>query len=292
MRNDPLQSLQEVDDEVARLVSSGIHIPPQPRIVIDATRLLLSRQCDLREVAQLISHDAGLTAMLYKITRSAAFSRARPPQSVEQILALVGLRQTAVLVQAYGVTAALKSAEKRSLEQFWNRTTNIAQLASLICYERSHGGVLMRITPEQAYMIGIFHDCGVPVLMQRFPQYCKETGASGANSWIDVHKEDQAFQVDHCSIGYLLARHWRLPELVADAILWHHELAQIVPPPVRSLVAVLNLAMHLHAGEQGLSEPDWGFMGHIVLDELGIHPDDMNEVADRVVDMFRAESGR
>lgn len=292
MKNDPLKSLQEVDDEVARLVSSGIHIPPQPRIVLDVTNLLQSRQCDLREAAQLISHDAGLTAMLYKVTRSAAFARSRPPQSVEQILALVGSRQTALLVQAYGVTAALKNTEKRSLEQFWNRTTNIAQLASLICYERSQSGAVMHVTAEQAYMAGIFHDCGVPVLMQRFPDYCKAVGASGADSWIDVHKEDQVFKVDHCSIGYLLARHWRLPDLVADAILWHHDLAQIESLPVRSLVAVLALAMHLRAGEQGLRDPDWGRMGHMVLDELGIHPDDMNEVSDYIMDMFRNESGQ
>lgn len=290
MRNDPLKSLQEIDDEVARLVSSGIHIPPQPQIVFDVTSLLQSRHCDLREAAQLISQDAGLTAMLYKVTRSAAFARARAPESVEQILALVGSLQTSLLVQAYGMTAALRGGERNALEQFWNRTTSIARLASLICYERGLGGAVMNISPEQAYMIGIFHDCGVPVLMQRFPDYCQTTGASAADSWVDVGKEDLAFKVDHCSIGYLLARHWRLPDLVAEAILWHHDLIQIENRTVRLLVAVLTLAMHLHAAEHGLRDPEWGQKGCVVLDELGIHPDDMRETCDRIMDMFRAEA--
>lgn len=285
MKPSPASSLEEIDSEVARLVSSGIHIPPQPRIVLDVMSMARAKHFDLRTMAHLISQDAGLTSMLYKITRLAAFSRSRPPQSIEQILTLVGMRQTAALVQSYGVTTALKG-KNLAMESFWSRSKAIAQLSSLVCHQLNQNGAISRITPEQAYMAGIFHDCGVPVLMQRFPDYCKATGAGIGDAWVDVNAEDNVFQVDHCSIGYLLARHWRLPDFVADAILYHHEIRRLETSVARSMVAMLQLAIFLYAQEHGLSNPDWKYVSGTVLDELGIHADDLAEFVDGIFDMF------
>lgn len=277
------QTLVDVDAEVAALASSGIRIPPQPRLVIEVVEMLRAGQLDMRVMADAIAQDAGLTAMLYKVTRSAAYARRRPPQSVEQILVLLGLRQAALLVQSYGLTVAMDGTTPL-LEQFWARSTDIAQLASVIAYERVS---VCNVFPEQAYMAGIFHDCGVPVLMQRFPDYCAATGVDGVNrKWADVRTEDLAFNVDHCSIGYLLARHWRLPDFVADAILHHHDFT--APGQAsRTMVAVLQLAIQLHSEAHGLSNPDWAQAHELVLEELGLHRDDLLEFCDTVLDRYR-----
>lgn len=283
MKSKPLQTLADVDAEVAALASSGIRIPPQPRIVMEIVEMLQAGQLDMSKMADVIAQDAGLTAMLYKTTRSVAYARRRPPQSLEQILVLLGLRQTALLVQSYGVTVAL-SGNNPLLEQFWARSLDIAQLASVIAHERVS---VCNVFPEQAYMVGIFHDCGVPVLMQRFPDYCHATGVDGrARKWADVREEDRAFNVDHCSIGYLLARHWRLPDFVAGTILNHHEFAYI-SHAARTMVAILQLAIQLHSEDQGLPNPDWHKARELVLDELGVHPDDLDEFCDTVTDRRR-----
>jgi HD-like signal output (HDOD) protein len=277
------QTLIDVDAEVAALASSGIRIPPQPRLVTEIVEMLRAGQLDMRVMADAIAQDAGLTAMLYKLTRSAAYARRRPPQSVEQILVLLGLRQAALLVQSYGLTVAMDGSTPL-LEQFWARSTDIAQLASVIAYERVS---VCNVFPEQAYMVGIFHDCGVPVLMQRFPDYCAATGVDGVNrKWADVRTEDLAFNVDHCSIGYLLARHWRLPDFVADAILHHHDFT--APGQAsRTMVAVLQLAIQLHSEAHGLANPDWAQAHGLVLEELGLHRDDLLEFCDTVLDRYR-----
>ena len=53
----------------------------------------------------------------------------------------------------------------------------IAQLAMLIAGRRV---TVCNIFPDQAYLAGIFHDCGVPVLMQRFPDLLPGHGARRA----------------------------------------------------------------------------------------------------------------
>jgi len=283
-----MKSSQDIENEVARLVSSGIHIPPQPKIVFDLNCLLQSSAFDLRELAELIAQDPGLTAMLYKVTRSAAFSRVSQPETVDQILSIVGIQQVAALVQSYGLTAALKKDDKRSFEPFWNRAGNLATLASLICFDRVQHGCVLSVTPDQAYMIGIFHDCGIPILMQRFPDYFRTMGVGGADNWIDVRQEDLAFKVDHCSIGYLLARHWRLPDFVAEAILGHHDLSAIKDPKVITLVAILTFSIYLYSSEHALPDPEWINVAAVVLDELMIDPQDLRETRERIMEMYRA----
>ena len=63
-------------------------------------------------------------------------------------------------------------------------------------------------------MAGIFHECGVPVLMQRFGDYAKKLNLESACCWPELATEDAQFHVDHCSIGYLVGRHWKLPDFV------------------------------------------------------------------------------
>lgn len=280
----------ELDAEVSRLASSGIHIPAQPRVVQEVTHALLSGDCDLREVSELIAQDAGLTAMLYRISSSAAFARARPPQSIDQILALVGLRQCATLVQAYGVTTAFKGPTRNALEQFWSRARHIGELSMLISHERRRNGAASRVQPDQAYMIGIFHDVGIPILMQRFPEYCSVI-STRPGSWLMVGEEDRTFNVDHSSIGYLMARHWRLPDLIADAILYHHSIPEIQAPPVRVLTSILSLATHFYSQMHGLIGPDWQTESGIVLETLCIAPSDLPIVREEVLDLFVLSSG-
>jgi len=80
----------------------------------------------------------------------------------------------------------------------------MAQLAALIAAERVS---VCNIFPDQAYMAGIFHECGVPVLMQRFPDYCGKLHLDTTSCWPSFSDEDKLYKVDHCSIGYFVAHH-------------------------------------------------------------------------------------
>jgi hypothetical protein len=99
-------------------------------------------------------------------------------------------------------------------ETFWARSQEIAQLAMLIADERI---AVCNLFPDQAYLAGMFHDCGVLLLMQRFPTYCAEMKLGIAGQWINLLEEDRKFNADHCVVGYLVARHWHLPAYICDS---------------------------------------------------------------------------
>ena len=284
----PESRLQKDEKTLQRLLSQGVKLPPQPKVVEELERLLRSDEADLRALARVISQDAGITAMLFKAVQSSAYRQHQPFDNLEKILQAIGLKQTLNLVQAIALMGANKvSKHRKAYERFWSRSQTIAQLAMLIADERV---MVCNVFPDQAYLAGIFHDCGVPLLMERFPSYCRAMHLEENDTWIDLLEEDKKYQADHCVVGYFVARHWHLPEFICEAIRFHHDLPQLVPGDSRSLAAIIQLAIHAYHRVQHLDDPDWQRVAADVQEELGIHADSMPEYLDELLERFQNHS--
>lgn len=284
----PESRVQKDEKTLQRLLSQGVKLPPQPKVVEELERLLRSDEADLRALARVISQDAGITAMLFKAVQSSAYRQHQPFDNLEKILQAIGLKQTLNLVQAIALMGANKvSKHRKAYERFWSRSQTIAQLAMLIADERV---MVCNVFPDQAYLAGIFHDCGVPLLMERFPSYCRAMHLEENDTWIDLLEEDKKYQADHCVVGYFVARHWHLPEFICEAIRFHHDLPQLVPGDSRSLAAIIQLAIHAYHQYLHLDDPDWGRVVEDVQEELGIHADDLPEYLDVLLERFQHQS--
>lgn len=279
------QSVGEVDAaRIKRLLEGGIKIPAQPRVLEELHKLMLRKELDVRMLARVINQDPGLTAMLFKVVANPAYRQHQPFDSVEQILHAVGVRQTFNLVQAIALASTGDIRQNRSVyEAFWARSSTIGQLAMLVAEERV---AVCNIFPDQAYLAGIFHECGVPLLMQRFPTYCSEMKLGVPGSWVDIATEDRKFNADHCVIGYLVARHWHLPDFICDAIRFHHSLADLEHYEARSMAAILQLTIDIYCRQQRLPNPDWEAHKEEVLEELGLSDDGLPEFIDNINERF------
>ncbi|MDD5301192.1 MAG: HDOD domain-containing protein [Gallionella sp.] len=264
----------DIEKAIKELIAKGIKLPPQPKVLIELQKKLASRGCNMKDLAGIISSDPGITAMLFKTVRSPVFSGDRKINSVEQALMVIGVKQVYNLVQAVVLSSSLSSTTRKSFDIFWTRSQEVAQIAALIAADRVS---VCNIFPDQAYMAGIFHECGVPVLMQRFPDYCTKLKLDTATCWPKLAEEDALFNVDHCSIGYLMAHHWKLPDFICQAILYHHEMPHEETGAVRTLVATLQLATHFYHRVTRVKDPAWPKLRKEVLAELGIHPDTEQE---------------
>lgn len=286
--SDILKTLDEPAATTARrLLDQGVKIPPQPRVLEELRQLLLRREFDVRHLARVINRDPGVTAALFKVCRSAAYRQHHPFESVEEILHALGVRQAFNLVQAVslaGVTDVRR--HPRAYEAFWSRSQAVAQLAMLIADDRIS---VCNIFPDQAYMAGIFHDCGVPLLMQRFPSYCAEMQLEEPGRWIELAEEDRKFHADHCVVGYLVAKYWRLPDFICDAIRNHHDIKGMGLHASRSMVAILQLAIEIYYRDQHVDNREWSDVNDEVLGELGVHHDDALELIDVILERYHEQ---
>ncbi len=274
----------EESKSVRQLVENGIKIPPQPRVLQELRTKLASGVGDVRVLARVIAQDPAIVAMFFKVGQSPLFRRFQPFASLERILQTIGLQQTGNLVSAFALSSALPAKHNRnSFEAYWARSQAISELAMMIADDRA---AVCNIFPDQACLAGIFHDCGVPVLMQRFPGYCQAMHVDEPGNWMDLAEEDAHFDADHCVIGYLVGRHWKLPDFICDTIRYHHDIKRIENQVSRAMVAILQLAIHLYHYDQRLSSPEWSAVRADVLDELGLSDEELPEWIDVVLDRY------
>ncbi|MCX7164057.1 MAG: HDOD domain-containing protein [Betaproteobacteria bacterium] len=273
----------EEQQALDRLAASGIRIPPQPRVLIELRDAIASGDYSIRSVGNIIAQDPGLVAMLFKASRSPVFSRGRKFDKLDQVLQIIGIKQTYNLVQAIALSTAISDGTRKAFELFWARAGEVAQLAAIIAEDQVS---VCNVFPDQAYMAGIFHECGVPVLMMRFPDYCSQLHLEDVNCWPNLAQEDAKFDTDHCSVGYLVARHWGLPDFVCAAIRYHHELPDEEMGAAVSLVSIVQLAIHFYHRINLQPNPVWDKIGLRVLEEIGIAVEDLGEYYEDVSQRF------
>lgn len=273
---------------IRRLLEGGVKIPPQPRVLDELRKSMVRKDLDVRRLGRLIEQDPGVVALLFRVVSSPAYRQHQPFSSVEQVLHAVGVHQTYHLIQAISMMQAgdLKR-NKQAYEAFWARSNRVAQMAMLVADERIS---VCNIFPDQAYLAGIFHDCGVPLLMQRFPTYCSDMGLGEPGAWIDLAEEDRKFNADHCVVGYLVSRHWHLPAFICDAIRFHHLIDELPDHQARSMVAILQLAIEINYRDQCSLNPEWACVRADVLAELGLSDDTLPEFADIILERFHEDA--
>jgi HD-like signal output (HDOD) protein len=281
----PAQQAQQVKE----LMDRGVKIPPQPQVVEEMRRLMRDGGHDLRLMAKAIGRDPGLVGLLFKAVQTPAYRQYQPFDSIEGVLQAIGINQTFNIVQAVSLGTAISLKDNRAaLEAFWARTQVVSQLSMLVAGDRVS---VCNIFPDQAYMAGVFHDCGVPVLMQRFPTYCSSLHLDQPGRWTDLKQEDRRFGADHCVVGYIVARHWRLPSFVCEAIRLHHEIDTLDMHAARTMVAILQLATHAYERIMGTQSPEWNRVGAEVVEELGLHEDDAGEYVDDLIERYQEAYG-
>ncbi len=275
---------QQADQKaLEQLATSGIRIPPQPKVLLELRDVITRGDPDIRSVGRIISQDPGLVAILFKASRSPVFSRGRRFDKLEQVLQVIGIKQTYSLVQAAALSASISAGARKAFERFWARSEEVAQFAAMIAEDQV---TVCNVFPDQAYMAGIFHQCGVPLLMMRFPDYCEKLQLDDPNYWPDLAEEDAKFQVDHCTVGYLVARHWGLPDFVCDAIRYHHDTPTEETGAAISLVGILQLAVHAYLRGSMQTNPVWATIGDRVLEEVGIQALELDDYLDELQRRF------
>ncbi|MCX7626856.1 MAG: HDOD domain-containing protein [Methylophilaceae bacterium] len=267
--------------EIEKILGHGVTIPPQPKVLMEIEQLVEQPQVSVKKVAALIAKDPALLAGVFRVVNSPAMGLVRRIDSVETAISLLGLKQVTNLLKSIAIRQAL-GGQTQAYEKFWERSGDIAQIAAIIAHKQVS---VCNVFPDQAYLAGLFHDCGVPVLMQRFSGYC---AGLNAGIWPDLAGEDRNFDTDHSVVGYLVGKHWRLPDFILGGIRYHHEILSVVHP-ARTVVAMLQMATHIYLlAMKQQDEPEWEACWEVVIEELGIAHEGLCEFEEDVIEEFTA----
>jgi len=144
------------------------------------------------------------------------------------------------------------------------------------------------VPKDLAYMYGLFRDCGIPIMLQKFPEYTQTLLKANKGSKLAFTSiEDEVHTTNHATIGYLLAKSWSLPNSICLAVLNHHDLSILhskenFSVEVRGLIALIRFAEFLCDTRQLRDDHDWEKSGPVVLSYLGLSEDEFNDIKEDV----------
>jgi len=267
----------ELSAEQIQQALQGISVPPQPQIMVDLQMEQYMPDPDLEVIARLISQDPGLSGALLKVVNSSYYGLSNKIASIQRAVNLLGSRSIINLINALSIKGEMSDDTIVTLNRFWDTAQDVAMTCLTLAKRTGSQAV------DEAYALGLFHDCGVPLMLKRFPDYMAVLEEAYANAGADcrvVDTENNAFNTNHAVVGYYTAKSWRLPEHVTDAIANHHNALAIFSdessrnPQLKNLLAILKMAEHICASYRVLgNQPvdyEWDAIGHLVLDYVGL----------------------
>ena len=278
-----------LDDEQIRRILRGITVPPQPQIIVDIHMEQAMPNPDIRRIGQLISHDVGLAGTILKVVNSSLFGLKNRITSIEQAVQILGLQTIIRITEGLSIKGEMDDETIIALGGFWDSAMDIASVSATIARDIGYQ------SPDKAYCLGLFHNCGVPLLMQghaNYPDIIKESYSHPGERVIDT--ENRLLKTNHAVVGYFVAKSWSLPPDLCEVIAEHHSCEDIYQENTRAsydsgkktLLAILKMAEHicgLHKTLGGTDEDyEWEAISHDLLAYVGLSDLDFDDMAARL----------
>ncbi|MGB1239332.1 MAG: HDOD domain-containing protein [Pseudomonadales bacterium] len=187
-------------------------IPSRPEVLIYITDLLQAPEIDVDEVVRTLRQDVSLYSAVIATANTPTFRGKRAISTLNEAVVRLGLKTLFTIVRL----AALKNSLSKAgnLERFWDCSTEVANLTV-------HFAKLSSTESEEdAFSLGMMHNCGIPLLMEAIPNYREFLKNTDTNDLQSLLNEEKAlYGSNQFKVSAEIAKRWLLPELVIKAIL-------------------------------------------------------------------------
>lgn len=211
-------------------------LPPLPAVAIRVMEVSQNPKSSASDLALVVSSDPGLSGRLLRVVNSAAYRRAREITSVQEALVTLGFVQARNMAISGAIAGAYAPDASNALfriEEFWRHSIAVAFRASELA------GKSRRLDVPSAFTAGILHNMGRLAMFYADGTRLDHAIAAATSAGVTLEEvETQLLGADHAEVGGLLARRWRLPADIQDAVARHHR----APAEEVSLAGVVGAA--------------------------------------------------
>ncbi len=281
------------DISLAREIANNIKIPPRPEVLIAFSQETKKAEPKAAKIVNVLKADVSLCSAILQLVNSPVFGLRSKVTSIDHAFSLLGIGRVERVVTAVTMRNAISA--NLDLGRFWDSASEIAGLCSQLARQISG------TSEDDAYTVGLFHDCGIPILMQQFADY-KDTLREIAQTDVQPFTltEDKKYRCNHAFIGFCLCEKWFLPDQIARAVLLHHEKFHTFQPEgerdeqTLSLLSILKMAEYISAlHRQTLRMQDNLEWEHIKEDVLGfahLEEQDFNDITAMLLEQLNEQN--
>lgn len=195
-----------------RLESDTLVIPPLPAAATVCLKMLNDPKSSLKQVAVSMARDPLLSAQILRLANTAAYG-STGVKTLDQAVSRLGQAKTKSMILQASTAKLFESRDQRigaACKGIWEHSVAVGLLA------RDLASVTGQGDGEVAYLAGLLHDIGKPIIAVILLEVERQTSTSKgwieSDAWIDVISET------HRKVGTALAEKWNLPEEVQAAV--------------------------------------------------------------------------
>lgn len=275
-----------LDEKQIQSVMSSFQIPIKPQALQEIERLMDEEYPDLNKISNVISRDVALSSAILKVINSPLYGMNRRISEIKQASMMLGLNTIKSLVTALLLKQSFAGKASISLERFWDDALDTANAMQFI-----GSRVKNEVPVDMLFTIGLFHDCGIPMLALKYQNYKEVLMTANTDNVNSIALEEKSYGTNHATLGYFVASSWHLPKNICQVILRHHDLSFIGSKTndIQDELAlcVLKAAENLtENAKRYRNSADWLEFGDRVLDTLGISEEDFRDLLDDYNELY------
>lgn len=225
--------------ELRGLAASLTHLPVLPDIYSEIMQALGDDGCNVRRIGEIVARDAACSLKLLQLVNSAYYGLRTRTASVEEAAVLLGTDAVkAVVLMAYQCSECEGlNGNIAAVQHQWVHGMQTAVLARRIASEIGLG----KVDVEAAFLAGFVHDMGYLVLLGQRPDLvasCQRMVDAGEPQ---LDAERKAWGASHAGLAAYLMGIWGLPDIVVQAVGFHH-IPNAAGVPVLSPLTAVHIA--------------------------------------------------
>ena len=255
---------ETLEDAVLALVTAeDCELPVLPEVAAQLLKLTSDVDCGVAEIVALIKRDQSLTSHLLRIANSARYSTGVTVSSIQQAVVRLGLlcvREVVVLISCQCRIFDVPGFEDQVRMSF-RRSLATAAFAQEIARIR-------RLNVEEAFLAGLLHDVGRPILFQALADRRRRFGLIASD--VQVCNVSEKFRIP---LAARLITSWNLSARVVEAVQYQERPLDAPSCSIQAATVQLasaladNLLTSRNLGSDAGDEP------HPMLEVLNIYPE-------------------
>lgn len=259
---------KSVLDELSWRVAQGrVDLPLLPGVAMEVTNVAAQESTDSRAIAELLRKDQAMAAHVLRVVSSPMYSGRTQIVSLQQAVARLGVQKIREIALAIAFRVGVFK-----LKGFEAEVTGLFQHSVSAAMFAQEVARVTRRNVEDAFMCGLLHDVGRPVILQALVQILQEQRIQ-----VPAAAVIEATGELHTDVGGSLAESWSLPEAVEMSIRHHHS---PTPPEAHAASArITGLADELSRfAFEPERMPEAELRKHPALAPLEIYPEMLDKV--------------
>jgi putative nucleotidyltransferase with HDIG domain len=217
----------ELSDKIPEYIKNMPSLPTSVTKVVEVCNDPRASPADLNRV---ISLDPVLIGKVLKLINSVYYGLGQQVTSLTRAIIMLGLNTVKNLVLSTSVVGNIETKQDflgTPMYEFWQHSLSVGTASKLIAKKR---GVELK-NREEYFTAGLLHDIGKIPLNAVFPEEYMVAMANADQEKQNLCRAESKFLgINHCEVGYMISRAWRIEGAIQDVITHHHSVLEYDGP--------------------------------------------------------------